>query len=322
MLCQFFDAGSNCGGLGPGRRGRAWPRRGGPRCGQPNGLPARPNGLRAHPKLVIVFICIKPPWIPAAQRIEPDQEGACHAASPRDRACRLDHYSGPAHRSLLAGLGVHRRGWQPGDHGRRRRERVRQRDRPDRRQVRAGDRDREQPQHRPAHVRGEPERGPGGQRRPARGAERHRLRHLHEQDRVRVAEPDPQGHRRAAPARPAGQHAEPAPVVLAGARCRPWPRRSPPTCPRCSPAHAAYFTANLRRFDASLQPWYQAIAQFKAAYPGTPVAITEPVGDYMLQAAGTKNLTPFTLPGRHHERRRPVAAGRVARRTACSPATR
>jgi zinc/manganese transport system substrate-binding protein len=61
------------------------------------------------------------------------------------------------------------------------------------------------------------------------------------------------------------------------------------------PSHAAYFTANLRRFDSSLQPWYQAIARFKAAYPGTPVAVTEPVGDYMLQAAGTKILTPFTF---------------------------
>jgi zinc/manganese transport system substrate-binding protein len=61
------------------------------------------------------------------------------------------------------------------------------------------------------------------------------------------------------------------------------------------PAHAGYFAANARRFDASLQPWYQAIAQFKAAYRGTPVAVTEPVGDYMLQAAGTSILTPFTL---------------------------
>jgi zinc/manganese transport system substrate-binding protein len=61
------------------------------------------------------------------------------------------------------------------------------------------------------------------------------------------------------------------------------------------PAHAAYFSANLRRFDGSLQPWYQAIARFKAAYPGTPVAVTEPVGDYLLQAAGAKILTPFTM---------------------------
>jgi zinc/manganese transport system substrate-binding protein len=61
------------------------------------------------------------------------------------------------------------------------------------------------------------------------------------------------------------------------------------------PAHAAYFAANLRRFDASLQPWYRAVAQFKAAYPGTPVAVTEPVGDYLLQAAGAKILTPFVF---------------------------
>jgi zinc/manganese transport system substrate-binding protein len=61
------------------------------------------------------------------------------------------------------------------------------------------------------------------------------------------------------------------------------------------PAHKAYFSANVTKFDNSLQPWYQAIAQFKAAYPGTPVAVTEPVGDYMLQAAGTDILTPFTL---------------------------
>jgi zinc/manganese transport system substrate-binding protein len=59
------------------------------------------------------------------------------------------------------------------------------------------------------------------------------------------------------------------------------------------PAHAAVFKANLARFDASLRPWYRALAQFKADYPGAPVATTEPVGDYMLQAAGARNLTPF-----------------------------
>jgi len=61
------------------------------------------------------------------------------------------------------------------------------------------------------------------------------------------------------------------------------------------PAHAAYFAANARRFDASLQPWYRALKQFAQRYPGTPVATTEPVGDYMLEAAGTRNLTPFGL---------------------------
>jgi zinc/manganese transport system substrate-binding protein len=59
------------------------------------------------------------------------------------------------------------------------------------------------------------------------------------------------------------------------------------------PSHASYFAGNARRFDASLKPWYQALNQFAARYPHTPVATTEPVGDYMLQAAGTENLTPF-----------------------------
>ena len=61
------------------------------------------------------------------------------------------------------------------------------------------------------------------------------------------------------------------------------------------PAHAAYFQANAKKFEESLKPWHAAIAKFKAAYPHTPVATTEPVGDYMLEAAGTRNMTPFTL---------------------------
>jgi zinc/manganese transport system substrate-binding protein len=59
------------------------------------------------------------------------------------------------------------------------------------------------------------------------------------------------------------------------------------------PGHAAYFRANARRFEASLDPWRRAIASFRAAFPGTPVAVTEPVGDYLLQALGTNDLTPF-----------------------------
>ena len=58
------------------------------------------------------------------------------------------------------------------------------------------------------------------------------------------------------------------------------------------PRHAAYFKANAARFDASLKPWHRALQAFAARYPRTPVATTEPVGDYMLQAAGTVNLTP------------------------------
>jgi zinc/manganese transport system substrate-binding protein len=62
-----------------------------------------------------------------------------------------------------------------------------------------------------------------------------------------------------------------------------------------APTHAAYFKANATAFERSLAPWRHALAQFAAAYPRTPVATTEPVGDYMLEAAGTLNLTPFSL---------------------------
>lgn len=61
------------------------------------------------------------------------------------------------------------------------------------------------------------------------------------------------------------------------------------------PAHASYFHTNATTFIASLRPWLQAIAAFKAKYGGTPVATSEPVADYMLEAAGTQNKTPFVL---------------------------
>ena len=38
-----------------------------------------------------------------------------------------------------------------------------------------------------------------------------------------------------------------------------------------------------------------AIAAFKAKYAGRPVATTEPVADYLLQAMGVDNLTPFVF---------------------------
>jgi zinc/manganese transport system substrate-binding protein len=61
------------------------------------------------------------------------------------------------------------------------------------------------------------------------------------------------------------------------------------------PAHKAYFQAKLAAFDRSLQPWLHAIARFKAAYPGTAAATTEPVADYLLTAMGIRNLTPFSF---------------------------
>jgi hypothetical protein len=61
------------------------------------------------------------------------------------------------------------------------------------------------------------------------------------------------------------------------------------------PAHASYYKANAASFTGSLSAWTKAIAGFRSAHPDTPVATTEPVADYMLQAAGTDNLTPWTF---------------------------
>jgi zinc/manganese transport system substrate-binding protein len=61
------------------------------------------------------------------------------------------------------------------------------------------------------------------------------------------------------------------------------------------PAHAAYFQANVTAFDASLRPWLAALRLFRSRYPNTAVATTEPVADYMLEAAGINNLTPFSM---------------------------
>lgn len=59
------------------------------------------------------------------------------------------------------------------------------------------------------------------------------------------------------------------------------------------PAHASTFRANERRFVASLHPWLDAIAAFRAAHRGITAATTEPVADDLLTAMGIKNLTPF-----------------------------
>jgi zinc/manganese transport system substrate-binding protein len=61
------------------------------------------------------------------------------------------------------------------------------------------------------------------------------------------------------------------------------------------PDHAKYFKANAKKFENSLKPWYAAIAAFKKKHPATPVVVTEPVADYLLQALGADIKTPSTL---------------------------
>jgi zinc/manganese transport system substrate-binding protein len=61
------------------------------------------------------------------------------------------------------------------------------------------------------------------------------------------------------------------------------------------PAHAAYYESSEKRFEASLAGWVQQLADIKARYGGAKVAVTEPVADYMLQAAGLDIVTPWSL---------------------------
>ncbi|HEX6524125.1 MAG TPA: zinc ABC transporter substrate-binding protein [Streptosporangiaceae bacterium] len=61
------------------------------------------------------------------------------------------------------------------------------------------------------------------------------------------------------------------------------------------PVHAAYFKANATAFVKSLDAWTAAMSAFSTKYPGTKVATTEPVADYLLQAIGADNLTPMTF---------------------------
>jgi zinc/manganese transport system substrate-binding protein len=61
------------------------------------------------------------------------------------------------------------------------------------------------------------------------------------------------------------------------------------------PSHAAYFTARARTFIASLVPLRRAIVRVHEDFPHATAATTEPVADYLLQAAGIENLTPFSL---------------------------
>ena len=61
------------------------------------------------------------------------------------------------------------------------------------------------------------------------------------------------------------------------------------------PSHKAYYAANLAAFDQSLQAYTSAVATLRAQYAGTAVATTEPVADYLLDAAGIDNLTPWAF---------------------------
>lgn len=61
------------------------------------------------------------------------------------------------------------------------------------------------------------------------------------------------------------------------------------------PAHASYFRAQQTKFLASMKTWTDALATFRRQYGGTGVATTEPVADYLINAAGLDNKTPWSM---------------------------
>ncbi|MGE5135809.1 MAG: metal ABC transporter solute-binding protein, Zn/Mn family [Gemmatimonadota bacterium] len=61
---------------------------------------------------------------------------------------------------------------------------------------------------------------------------------------------------------------------------------------RLDPPDAGVFAANLAAFDRSLRPVEAVIGQIRRRYPRAPVAYTERVPGYLLQAAGLRVLTP------------------------------
>jgi zinc/manganese transport system substrate-binding protein len=62
---------------------------------------------------------------------------------------------------------------------------------------------------------------------------------------------------------------------------------------KLQPVHADYFAANEKRFENAVRPWTDSMQAFARRYPRTPIAVTEPVGNYMLQSLGARVSTPF-----------------------------
>jgi zinc/manganese transport system substrate-binding protein len=62
--------------------------------------------------------------------------------------------------------------------------------------------------------------------------------------------------------------------------------------------HAPDYRRGLRTFIASLAPLQRAVAKIRATHAGAPVAYTEQVPGYLIEAAGLRNLSPssFTIP--------------------------
>ena len=61
---------------------------------------------------------------------------------------------------------------------------------------------------------------------------------------------------------------------------------------RADPRHAQNYRAGLTRFDRSLAPLDRVVADIAKAHANAPVAFTEPVPGYLLEATRLRNLAP------------------------------
>ncbi|HUZ19917.1 MAG TPA: zinc ABC transporter substrate-binding protein [Acidimicrobiales bacterium] len=78
------------------------------------------------------------------------------------------------------------------------------------------------------------------------------------------------------------------------------------------PAHAKSFAANLAAFDRSLGPVEAVIAQIRERYPRAPVAYTERVPGYLLEAAGLAVKSPVGFAAAIEDGNEPSPADSVA----------
>ncbi len=64
---------------------------------------------------------------------------------------------------------------------------------------------------------------------------------------------------------------------------------------RQDPSHRQYFEQHLKKFDRSLIRWTASLTQLQRQFARAPVAVTEPVADYLLTAGGLDIKTPWAL---------------------------
>ena len=88
------------------------------------------------------------------------------------------------------------------------------------------------------------------------------------------------------------------------------------------PSHASYFQANAKAFISSLTAWNDGDRELQGRLPGDPGRYHGTGSRLHAASGGRGQHDAVYLPGRHHERRRPVAAERRHGEVACSPSTR